>query len=415
MKTGWVSYTGLLVAASALSFVKMIVYAKLMAPDLFGIVSMLLGTYAVFVIFASAGMVDGSLKLASMTKEANQLAPMMGTALTAGLVTTSVITFFAIWPLVWAYDALSMGMIAGLYFLVLSAFVFNISEVHLRAGKRFNAFAQAVFLKSLLSILLGLACTYFGQPQAVVVTEALAFLIVFSWFQSSFGTSFGFRRPERARFTELAKAGIPISISSVSKKLSFMGDRWLILFLFGPELLGQYSFLMLFYLLGISVVGLVNTAFGPILLCRMSDEPIKGVIDHTIHLIIRSVVPATALACVALLLGFEPVLNSFFPQYAGEHMDLCAVIIVAGMGLMAAQALLEWLLIGQDLSFRLIQANMTAIVVMIAAFAVAASAPESLVMLCAIFTLTRGTSFALVAWFIFCSRGYASSIEKDGS
>ncbi len=407
MTTKWLSYAGLLIASSVMSFIKMILYAKFMNPELFGIMSMLLGSYAVLVIVGSAGMVDGSLKLASMMRSPSQLAPMMGTALTAGLITTSVISMLVIWPLTAFDNTVDTVLVVTFFFLVLSAFAFNICEIFLRAGMNFDAFARAVFFKSVLSIVLGMSCIYMGTPRAIVASEILAFLLVFIWFQRTVSLTLGFKSPDLKQFLELAKAGIPISISSISKKLSYVGDRWLILFLFGPELLGRYSFLMLFHLLGISVIGVVNTALGPILLRKMTKCRHKEVILYAARLVVRYVAPATTIGCVIVLVVFESVLNAYLPQYAGEYMALSGAIVLFGVGLMAGQTLLEWLLIGQDLSHQLIWLNVAALIVMIGSISCAAVfASNALIVVCAVFALARATSFVLVSWFILRSPGW---------
>jgi O-antigen/teichoic acid export membrane protein len=407
MTAGWLSYGGILIASSGLSLLKMVIYAKLMTPEHFGIVSLLLGSYAVLVTIGSIGVVDGSLKSASMTRDHDQHSAMMGTALSGGGVTTGIVSAVAV-ALLGAFDyTIGANLAIGFFFVVLSAFAFNISEIFLRATGRFYAFAWAVFAKSVLSLGLGAAVIYWGHPTGVIATEILAFLLVFLWVQWRLPSPLGFRWPKVSQYVELVKAGFAISVSSLSKKLSFMVDRWMILFLFGPEMLGRYAFLMLFYLLGISAVGVINTAFGPTLLRRMTEQPHRNVISDTAKLVAKLVLPATALVCLAVLTLFQPIAETQFPQYADNRTIYAAALVVTGVGFLAAQALLEWLLIGQHLSHKLIQANVAALLVMVGAIAALASGPGSLLVLCAIFTVARAVSFLLVSWFIFRSQSNA--------
>lgn len=412
MKAGWISYGGILVASSALSFLKMVIYAKLMDPELFGIVSILLGSYAVLVTIGSIGVVDGALKSASMTKDHDQHGAMMGTALSGGMLTTSIISAFAIAFLADFYDTMSTALALGFFIVVLAAFAFNISEIFLRAAGRFHAFAWAIFAKSVLSLGLGTAIIYWGHPTGVIATEILAFLLVFLWVQWPLPSAFGFSWPDVSQYFGLVKSGFAISVSSLSKKLSFMADRWLILFLFGPELLGHYAFLMLFYLLGISAVGVINTVFGPTLLRKMTDQPHREVISESAKLVTKFALPTTALGCIAVLTLLQPIVETQFPQYSDDQTVYGAALVVAGVGFMAAQALLEWLLIGQHLSHKLIQANMAALLVMLGAIAVSASSSGSLLFLCVVFLVARAVSFLLVSWFIFRSLSNAPPVAR---
>lgn len=412
MSIGWLSYGGLLVLGSALSLIKMLAYARLMSPEPFGIVSTLLSTYALLVTVGSVGLIEGSLKSAAMTKIKYEREKMVGAALSAGIVTTAIISSIVVTFLTVFNDLISFSLSLGLVLLALVAFAFNISEVSLRACGRFRSFAIAVFSKALLSLVLGVAVVYAGMPNGVIVTEMLAFLVVFLGILRSRSSELRFRFPELTTFIELVRIGLPIAVGSVIKKLSFLADRWMILLLFGPYILGQYSFLMLLHLIGISAIGVINSALGPILLGRMTDRPSREVVADTITSVIKALFPVSLLACIAVFVLFEPTVNKYFPRYANDIFAYSAVFVIAGMVFLAAQSILEWLLIGQNLTHKVIEANLVSLIVMIGSIFGSVSSTEPLQVLCKIFFGVRLVALLFVLFSILRSPGW-NSFKRD--
>lgn len=364
----WIGYGGLLLGASAISFVKMFFYAKFLDPEDFGIVALVLSTYAVVVYIAAPGITEGLLKLASMSHDRNQQRAFVSAAFGAGLLSMAGFSL-----LVWVFGAgripnLPADVVWSALAVCASALLFNLTEVSTRAAQQFPLFAALVFTKAVLSFGAGASLVTLGGHQWILYGEAAAMAVV------ALGAfRFSKLRPEWRLFRlngarRLIAEGLPITLSNLAKKLNFSADRLIVAAFAGAIANAEYGFVMLVYLAGISLIGAGNTVVGPMILARFgggAPEPHKdGVVLHAAILLVL----ATLAFAGVVYFSYSTLVAQFYPQFDKPGIATAAVCVAVGMGAIAVSSLVEWFIIAAHRSYLMTGLNVATLVVMCLAF-----------------------------------------------
>lgn len=117
-----IQYVVFMGAASGVSVLKMFVYARLMSTDGFAQVSLILSTYTFLFYVSSLGVVDGLLKLGSISSRSSWLRYYSGSVLVWGswiVFVASVVVSFLLYLFIDEMNIEKIPIVAG---LCLSAF-----------------------------------------------------------------------------------------------------------------------------------------------------------------------------------------------------------------------------------------------------------------------------------------------------
>ncbi|WP_316346920.1 hypothetical protein [Desulfuromonas acetoxidans] len=348
---------------------KMFVYARLMSTDGFAQVSLILSTYTFLFYVSSLGVVDGLLKLGSISSRSSWLRYYSGSVLVWGswiVFVASVVVSFLLYLFIDEMNIEKIPIVAG---LCLSAFFFNVLETTCRALQRFHSFSLMLLCKTLIATGLGCFNAFFQNPNLVLWSEIFAFLIVALYFHIKFEKPcFKTSKSSWIRFVKLVRHGLPLLLTNLAKKLCFVIDRWVVVSLLGISLLAQYSFIMLIYLGAMSVIGILNAQIGPRVLSGYgSDGDLRKVrrkLYYAMSVIVILMVPVGML--------FEEVypfcVDRLFPVYSSQIVYSSAKYIAFGMLVYFMNCLVDWLLIVSGESYRMFFVNIITLFVAVSAY-----------------------------------------------
>lgn len=358
-----IAYYLLMGSAMALSIIKLAIYARLMSKVEFGLVSIVLSSYSILFYVTSFGVVDGFLKLGSLSGKEAKLHQYVHAILKWGsmligslslLITTIAIVFFD-------FQSNLLIIIIG---LSLSIFYFNTIEVYYRASQKFVIFAGMLFLKAVIATFLGSIFAYSDMGNLVLGAEIFAFLIVATIFGfSALRPIWHLRSDSLVAFKILVQHGVPLLLINLVKKLSFVVDRWVIAAIFGLASLAQYAFVMLIYLASIGIIGIINASLGPKLLAQYGKNSDIKMLRARVYNLMQKIALSIIPLFIIFYLLYPIFVTYFFPNYASFYTFKSANYIALGMSFFFLNTIYDWLLITTEQSYKLVSINLTTMLI----------------------------------------------------
>ncbi len=395
----WFSYGSLVMSASVLSLIKMFAYAKFLNVEDFGVVALVLASYAVALYIGTLGVSEGLLKLASMEQNLETKVALASSAVVAAMMFGFVSAALGIAISAFAAPSAPMALVLSVTFLCICALAFRLIEIIVRAGQQFRLFSLLIFIKAALSLAVALVLIYIGQPKMVLLGEGVVFLLATGAAALFLEVRPRFRLAERGFGLALVRHGLPMAFSNLAKKLTFTADRWLVALLAGPVANAEYGFAMLVYLGAISLIGVANTAVGPMLLSRAgADGSMRQPLGS--FKLIGYLFAALVVFVTSVYLIYPVLLSMFFPAYDRQEVVLSVTMVAAGMGATAFASFAEWFLIGQHRSYALTLINSITLVVTLALFFWIAFYGYSLERVCMAFAVMRWINLGMILFAI---------------
>ena len=322
---------------------------------------MVLSSYTFLLYATSFGVVDGFLKLGSMSGKGDQNRLYVGTILSWGGLFVgggSLIVMILISEIYTAIDLVDSITVVG---LCLSAFFFNALETFFRATQQFLVFAFMVFAK--VSIATGLGCFFAvsDRPSLVLGAEVMAFFCVALFFLlwgRAGKVDLRVGRESYGRFVHLVRHGLPLLLTNIAKKLIFVADRWVVVTLLGMAVLAKYSFIMLIYLGTVSLIGILNAKIGPKILSMLGkDGDLVGMRKRIYSVMLRAffmLLPFFGIFTVT----YPSFVAEFFPNYVDPILYSSAKYLMFGMIIFFLNSIFDWLLIGSDQGYGMFLVNL---------------------------------------------------------
>ena len=385
-------YGSLLILASVISFLKMGAYARFLDIELFGLVALLLSSYTALQYIGTIGAAEGVLKRASMVHDIDEKTIILsggvffGSMLAIGVGIVGALLAILLLP------NIAFNLVMGFMLLTVASFVFRIIETSARVGRQFFSFAFLVLSKSILSASLGIYLAVKGMPEMILFGEAAAFAIValVGWKVGNLTVKPNFMKANLDDFRTTLWEGAPIAGSSLARKISFNVDRWLIAAGFGAIAISEYTFVMLTHLIGISLMGIINTALVPTMLSYISKANDFDLMIKKMHFPLLIFAGLTFVTAVVAHWTLPIFLSSAFPVYSSPEIVMAISISVVGVGAYLMSALLEWVVIGLHRAINITSLNVLTVIATLLIFMIfVASGYYSIIMFSLAFSILR--------------------------
>ena len=394
----WAKYGIKLFLASVLSFIKLFFVAKFISIEEFGIYATIMTTYGLIVVMISLGGLEGVMvTLADGNSEVvNRASSVMSSIISTLLIFSSiaVIIFLAVF---YSQSEEMVLLVSSTLILIFISIIFNYIEVVLRANQRFREFSNLILFRAVLTLAVVYASSNGARVAELILLDAVILIaaVVLSTKPLPIrlaGLSFSVKQS-----IALMSVGFPILISNLIKKLSFSVDRWIIMIGAGALVLGQYSFVMMIHLGFVAVGGIVNTAFGPLLLRKISIQRID--IWEIIGLK-KLLIVLCCLIILILVITFkvgDVLIQEFYPIYYKDGIVFALSMTALGSFFVFLQGLIEWFFIAYGKSSTLVIVNLIGLISLLLVFLVILIFEGGLVYYSIAFCVVRLISFSMLS------------------
>ncbi len=348
-KKKYVLYMFLVGCSALLSFSKFVLFANILGPSSFGTYSLVLTSYIFILYIGSLGLNEAVLKLGGVSFSKNNGAEFMrmrDLALFFGSLSLIIVSLigYIVSMLLLEDQLIAVFLFSGLMAIV--AFQFNILDSYFRSQQKIIVFSAMLFFKSCLLLVMGVFGAELYGVNGVLLSELASFLIVFVLFLYYSGWG-GIPRLAGAwrDFKTLVSNGFLMLSSMFLRMLAVLMDRWAISMTLGVSSVGKYSFLMIFFQLGIILLALLTNVLGPRWLANYGKTGDADTLITSINSRCRMILLVATVLAVPLYLIFPYVMELNFPEYYDEDFIYSATCIYLGVTILCCTYLYDWLFI----------------------------------------------------------------------
>ncbi len=345
------TYTLFISLSALLGIFKITIFAKLLGPEQYGLYALVLSVYIFIVYFGSMGLSDALIKLGSKAFGQSKLNDVYDlhilAAVYGGVVTFVLGALFSISIVIFLSDEDVSIVLALAGLLAFSALEFNLIDALLRVTHRFVFYSVLLFVKSLGVILLGwyLALDYgaFGVVLSEIVAFSLVFLVAYFLIVRSVSLKGILNRYELVIFA--IRNGFPMMLANVVRNLALSADKWVLASALGVAAVGKYAFAMILYTISMFILGFLTTILGPRWLASYSN-------DNDAKKLLRSVLRFSSAWFLLLFFVAIPaylllpiMIENFFVEYSSRDTILTTSIIYIGVMFLVPSFFLDWFFI----------------------------------------------------------------------
>jgi len=334
-----IKYTSLMVFSTISAIIKILLIAKILGVDEFGIYSMILSIYIFVMFLGNMGLNEGLVKYGSFSKnDGNSEALNKYTSICVYLGGMGIILILIILsPFVYFFDFMSEfeSFFLILMFLAFSSYQFNIASTYLRVKHQFISYAKLMFFKNFSTILVALTLIFFYDIDAksVIIIEALIciFLALIVQNRHLFLNSFLETLSEKERIYKSFQSGFPVMLAIIFRNISLNMDKWIIGLTLGVISVGVYSFSMIVFQMLMILFNYLSTIIGTKWLSEYKRTQSINLLYIELNKVARAI----------LLFSFIPMLLLFFlapylvELYFSEYMDSLPLLLLILIGSIA--------------------------------------------------------------------------------
>ena len=327
-------YVILMGIALALGFLRNIVFATVLSPELMGYYSIAL-TIASYGMLLQLGVINGlgrELPISFGKKNLTYASSLVGEATLAivFLQLVGILIFYVIILATNFADPSTRDAFLWGGFLAFSIPFSQIVMLRLRSEQRVLTFSLLQVLNSIAILTTGMvAIKYFNYKGAIcsiIFVNFLTFIII----SKTSLNPVNFRRFNFGEIKYLVRIGLPLMLAGVLASLQMSLDRLFLINNFSPKDIGIYQIGMIPLTLGIAVSGIISQYISPKLLFRYG----KG---HSLKFVFikARMVSLITIGIMMVFLPFVPfvsrtIVDLWLPKYK-ESIDLITIFYVGAI------------------------------------------------------------------------------------
>jgi len=317
-RTG-LTYVGLMTAAAAIGFIKLLVYAKVLGATGFGYYGYVLLVLQFGLYASNWGILNGlNVELPMLYGNARGSPDRLARGALSALALTATATSLVYLVVVAAASPRDPNVETALLLAAALTLLSTLSEFYiliLRARRRLVPLSITYVLRAALAVVMGAAAGALWGYRGVIGAELLALLLVIAVAIRIWVPDLLPARPVRSQVTGLIRAGIPLMLSNLVVAGSLTIDRIYVATSI-PAQFGQYTFATIVVTASVAVSGMLNQAVAPQLLFeRGGGLSLRGIRRRLLR-ISGAIVVAGGIGLGLLLLAAATLRGGLLSEYS---------------------------------------------------------------------------------------------------
>lgn len=406
-------YTILMVSSTIAGVLKVILFAKLLGVEEYGVYNIILSLYIFIMFLGSMGLNEGLVKYGSFSKgeqNTEKLRKYTNICIYLGGIGVAIVaTLFFLFMFVFDSDLSVRKYVLILAIFAFSSYLFNIASTYLRISHEFVTYAKFLLFKNSIVIFTVVILLLFIDVGAVVVVllESLVCVILSLVILNSHKVIDSIKNvfSEVEYIIRSLRSGMPVMLAMIMRNLSLNSDKWVIGIMLGVESVGIYSFSMIIFQISMILFNYISTIVGAKWLSEYGkSQSLVNAYGEFIK-IVKLTIVFSSIFMVCMLLLAPYIVNMFFDRYT-MALPLLPFVLIGSVG-MILSLLIEIFLIALSREASVFNISLTSSFVMFGLIFIAYLYNLEIIYFALIFMVSR---LITLAQSVYMMRRYKNKI-----